>query len=377
MRVGVMGTQARDLVNFRGHLLSEVAKAGHCAHGLAPGGTPELTAALTRLGVTFVPIPMNRIGINPVRELWAVWQLWQHLRALKLDLLLTYELKSVVFGTLAATLAGIPRRFAMITGRGTTLQGQAKGLRDRTVRGVVQQLYRLALPRTQGVFFQNQDDCTFFGETGMLRRTVPRKIINGSGVDLDHFPSTPLPTGPVTFLFVGRLLRNKGLRELAEACRLLAQAGLPVRCQVLGPLETNTNGIKASLVTEWVRDGLLEYLGEVADVRPALAAAHVLVLPSYGEGTPRSVLEAMAMGRAVITTDAPGCRDAVEHGLNGLLVPVGDAPALAQAMGFLAADPELVARYGAAGRKRAEAKYDVHLVTAEIMAFMGLDQQGQ
>jgi glycosyltransferase involved in cell wall biosynthesis len=374
MRVGVMGTQARDLVNFRGHLLAQLAKAGHSAHGLAPGGTPELTAALAGLGVTFVPIPMDRTGINPVREAWTVLQLWRRLRALKLDLLLTYELKSVVFGTLAATLAGIPRRFAMITGRGTTLQGQATGLRDRAIRRIVKQLYRVALPRTQGVFFQNMDDCAFFGETGMLGRAVPRRIINGSGVDLDYFAVAPLPPGPVTFLFVGRLLRNKGLRELAEACRLLAQAGTPVRCQVLGPLETNTNGIKVGQMAEWVREGLLEYLGEVRDVRPALAEAHVLVLPSYGEGTPRSVLEAMAMGRAVVTTDAPGCRDAVEHGLNGLLVPVGDAAALAQAMADLAGARDLIARYGAAGRKRAEAKYDVHLVTADIMAFMGLDK---
>jgi len=371
MRVAVLGTQAKDLVNFRGHLLSELAKAGHQAFGIAPEGSPEISAALERLGATYVPISLDRTGLNPLRELRTLYQLWRLFRKLELDLLLSYELKSVVFGTLAARLAGVSRRFAMITGRGTTLQGSATGFQERAVRAVVKRLYRLALPRTHGVFFQNQDDCSFFEAQGMLPASTPRKLINGSGVDLGFFAQAPLPEGPVSFLFVGRLLRNKGLHEFVEASRILTERGIPFRSRILGPLDPNPNGIKASQLQQWVADGFVEYLGEAKDVRPFLAAAHVMVLPSYGEGTPRSVLEAMSVGRAVVTTDAPGCRETVQEGRNGFMVPVEDPRALADAMARLALAPELIRQFGAESRKAAEVKYDVRLVTAEIMGFLG------
>ncbi len=372
MRVAVLGTQAKDLLNFRGHLLSEMVKAGHVAYGIAPEGTPEIGQILEKLGVTFVPISMNRTGLNPFMELWTLFQLWRLFRRLRLDLLLTYELKSVVFGTLAARCALIPRRYAMITGRGTTLQGEAKGFRERAVRAVVKQLYRLALPITHGVFFQNHDDCSFFLEERMLPESIPRKIINGSGVDLGHFAKAPLPDGPVIFLFVGRLLRNKGIQEFVEASRILTERKIPARFRILGPLDVNPNGISAGRLEAWVQEGFVEYLGEAADVRPVLKQAHVLVLPSYGEGTPRSVLEAMSMGRAIITTDAPGCRETVTVDRNGFMVPVGDVGALADAMEKLAIDTSLIARFARESRKMAEQKYDVRLVTADILAFTGV-----
>ncbi|WP_306601916.1 glycosyltransferase family 4 protein [Geothrix sp. 21YS21S-2] len=371
MRVAVLGSQAKDLVNFRGHLLSELAKAGHEAFGIAPEGTAETAAALDRLGATFIPITLDRTSLNPFGAVLDFFRLFLRLRALRLDLLLSYELKTVVFGTLAASLAGIPRRFAMITGRGTTLQGQPVGFREKLVRRVVKRLYRTALPRTQGVFFQNQDDCDFFGSEGMLPARVPRKLINGSGVDLDHYAPAPFPDGPVSFLFVGRLLRNKGLHEFVEASRILKARDVSFRSAILGPLDQNTNGVKAGEVAAWVQGGFVTYLGEAKDVRPVLRSSHIMVLPSYGEGTPRSVLEAMAMGRGVVTTDSPGCRETVREDRNGFLVPVGDAVALADAMERLSRDPERIARFGAESRSMAETRYDVRLVTAEIMSFLG------
>lgn len=371
MRAGVLGTQAKDLVNFRGHLLSELARAGHTAYGIAPGGDERTARDLERLGAEYVPIALDRTSLNPFGGLADLVRLRRRLRALRLDLLLCYELKSVVYGILAARSVGIPHRFAMITGRGTTLQCAPATLRDRLVRTAVKLLYRTALPRTQGVFFQNGDDRDFFAAEGMLPASVPRTLINGSGVDLDFFARAPLPPPPVTFLFVGRLLRNKGLDEYVAACRILAGQGLPFRARILGPLDPNPNGITAGQLEGWIRDGVVEYLGEARDVRPALAEAHVMVLPSYGEGTPRSVLEAMAMGRAVVTTDAPGCRETVVHERNGLMVPVGDAAALAAAMARLVREPGLIDQYGAECRRVAERKYDVRLVTADILAFMG------
>ncbi|WP_257307392.1 glycosyltransferase family 4 protein [Geothrix campi] len=372
MRIAVLGGAARDLVNFRGHLMSEMARAGHTVYGIAPEGTPEIQANLERLGVTYVPIDIHRTGLNPFRDLLSLFHLWSLFRRLRLDALLAYEIKAVVFGTLAAKQAGVPDRFAMITGRGTTLQGEATEFRQRTVRRVVKALYRLALRRCRGVLFQNEDDLAFFRTEGLLPKGMAARIVNGSGVDLDHFAPSPLPDGPATFLFVGRLLRDKGLHEYVQACRLVSGRQVAARFQILGPLDTNPNAITADQVQAWVQEGIVDYLGEMGDVRPALAAAHVLVLPSYGEGTPRSVLEAMSMGRAVVTTDAPGCRATVQEGCNGFLVPVRDSDALAEAIIRLAEDRDLILRLGKEGRKIAEEKYDVCHVTAEILAFMDL-----
>jgi len=372
MRIGVIGGEARDLVNFRGHLISEMSKAGHTVFGIAPGGTPEIRENLEKLGATYVPVVFNRTGANPLGDLLSLFRLWKVFRRLKLDSLLAYEVKATVFGTLVARFVGVPKRFAMITGRGAMLQGEVQSLTERIVRRIVKSLYRMALRRTDGVFFQNQDDLSFFANEGMLQERTARRIINGSGVDLNYFALVPLPEGPVIFLFVGRLLRDKGVHEFVEASRSLSKTGISARFQILGPLDSNPRGIKADEVDAWVREGAVEYLGEAKDVRPFLAKAHVLVLPSYGEGTPRSVLEAMSMGRAIVTTLAPGCKETVKDDWNGYLVPVGDVDALAGAMSRLAADTSLIVRFGQNGRQLAESKYDVRKVTADILDFMGV-----
>lgn len=372
MRVGVLGGEARDLINFRGHLISEMAKAGHEVFAIAPGGTEPIRSRLRELGAEYLPVKMDRTGMNPLADTVALFRLWRLFRRLDLDALLSYEVKAVIYGTKAAALAGVSDRFAMITGRGTTLQGEVRGLREWIVRTAVKCLFRHVLARARGVLFQNRDDLQFFREEGLYSEQGAWRIINGSGVDLDHFGCAPLPDGATTFLFVGRLLWDKGVHEFVEAARLLAESGISAKFQILGPLDSNPKGIKAHHLDSWTRDGVVEYLGEAQDVRPFLAAAHVLVLPSYGEGVPRSVLEALAMGRAVVTTTAPGCKETVEHGRNGFLVPVGDRPSLAGAMKVLASDPGLVRRFGSEGRILAETRFDVRKVTAEIMGFMGL-----
>lgn len=370
MRIAVIGGEARDLVNFRGHLISEMVKAGHTVFGIAPGCTEEIRASIEKLGASLVPISLNRTGLNPIRDLVSLFQLWRLFRQLHLDMLLAYEIKAIVFGMIAARCSGISRRFAMITGRGTTLQGEALAFKIIAVRMIVKRMYRFALRKADGVMFQNVDDLAFFTNEGMLPAHVPWKIINGSGVDLDYFSLTRLPRGPVTFLFVGRLLRDKGIHEFVEASRLLSKKHVSAHFRILGPMDSNPNALKPDEVAEWTREGIIEYLGELKDVRPVIASAHVLVLPSYGEGTPRSVLEAMSMGRAIVTTDAPGCRETVRDGVNGYLVAVGDSVALAEAMHKLALSIELIARFGAESRQLAEIKYDVRLVTADILSFM-------
>jgi len=372
MRVAVLGGEARDLVNFRGHLISEMARAGHTVFGIAPGGTEEIRLELERRGATFVPISMDRTGLNPFADLASLDRLRKLFCRLRLDVLLAYEVKAVIFGILAARLAGVPARFAMITGRGSTLQLEPGTMRALLLGRLVKGLYRQALQRTSGVLFQNSDDLSFFAAEGMLPAHIPTKVVNGSGVDLDHFPLTPLPTGPVTFLFVGRLLKDKGIHEFLEASRRLKKSQVQARFQIAGPLDSNPNGLRSRDLAEWAQEGVVEYLGWLKDVRPAIAAADVMVLPSYSEGTPRSLLEAMAMGRAIVTTDAPGCRETVEDGVNGYLVAVKDVTALSEAMAKLARGRETIQTFGNEGRRIAELKYDVRLVTTEVLDFLGL-----
>lgn len=213
-----------------------------------------------------------------------------------------------------------------------------------------------------------------FQELGILQPHTPVSVVNGSGVDLASFAVKPLPDGAaqgaVRFLFIGRLLGDKGAREYAEAARLLKRNHPQVRCALVGWIDSNPNAITQEELDAWLVDGSIEFLGRLADVRPAIAACSVYVLPSYREGTPRTVLEAMAMGRAIITTDAPGCRETVVPGDNGFLVPVQDVNALAQAMRRFVEDPALQLSMGARSRKMAEDKYDVHKVNAMMLAGM-------
>ena len=174
------------------------------------------------------------------------------------------------------------------------------------------------------------------------------------------------------FLFIGRLLGDKGVREYAQAARLLKRSNPRVQCAMMGWIDSNPNAITQAELDGWVADGSIEFLGRLSDVRPAIEACSVYVLPSYREGTPRTVLEAMAMGRAVITTDAPGCRETVVDGDNGFLVPVRSADALADAMACFITEPTLAARMGQRGRQLAEDKYDVHKVNAVMLKEMGL-----
>jgi glycosyltransferase involved in cell wall biosynthesis len=286
------------------------------------------------------------------------------------DLLLSYTIKPVIYGSLAAAKVGVPHRHAMITGLGSTLMGE--GFKMKCTAVVAKWLYRHGLAKNEGVFFQNPDDQAFFERNHLLNPGCRVTLINGSGVELDQFAYAPQPPGPMTFLLIARLTREKGIVEYVEAAGLLKAIYPEARCQLLGPFDSNPAAISRSQVTAWEREGIIQYLGTVDDVRPHLAGAHVMVLPSYGEGTPRSVLEAMAMGKAVVTTQVSGCRETVIDGQTGFLVPPKDPVALAEAMGRFLADPALAQKMGTAARTYAEGKYDVNKVNKIILKALGL-----
>jgi len=309
--------------------------------------------------------------LNPLKDLRTLAALVALMWRIRPEVFLGYTIKPVIWGLLAARIANVSRRVALVTGLGYTFTGVVSGKRA-LVQGMARRLYAHALKAANLIFFQNQDDKEDFARMGLLPTGVPVTIINGSGVDLTSFPVFPLPDGTLKFLLIARLLGDKGIREYAEAVASLKTKWPDVQFHLVGGLDPNPNGIPRHEVEKWVQDGYLVWHGALENVRPALADCHVYVLPSYREGTPRSVLEAMAMGRAIITSDAPGCRETVIEGGNGFLVPVKSVVALEQAMERFIKNPSLAEGMGRRSRQIAEEKYDVNKVNEQMLKAMGI-----
>jgi len=308
--------------------------------------------------------------MNPFQDLALLVSLQKLMREIGTDYVLAYTIKPVIYGSLAAWISGVNHRFALITGLGYAFTGEATGLR-KVLRTLIQQLYRFSLSRNRLVFFQNPDDEALFRQLSLLKSAIPSCVVNGSGVDVAEYTVAVLPETP-SFLLIARLLGDKGVREYAQAAALVKERYPEVSFRLVGWVDDNPDAIDQAELDAWIAAGIIEFLGKLPDVRPAITDSSVYVLPSYREGTPRTVLEAMAMGRPVITTDAPGCRETVVDGDNGFLVPVKDVQALADAMIKMIDSPGLVAKMGERSRQIAETKYDVHRVNAAMLEGMGI-----
>jgi glycosyltransferase involved in cell wall biosynthesis len=353
-------------------MLRSMAAHGHEVLALAPESDTRVRSALGAMDVAYATVPLHRTGTSPIRDFGTVISLTRTFRRVRPDAVLVYAAKPVIYGSIAARLAGVPMRAAMITGVGSAL-GAGSGPRKRALSWLMRRLYKVGLSGVHVLFFQNPDDEQFFRSAGLVGPRTRVLRVGGSGVDLVQFALEPLPPAPITFLMIGRLIRDKGVCEYVDAARLVRRAHPEVRFQLLGPLDSNPSAIPFRQLDAWREEGTVEYLGTVTDVRSSLSRSHVLVLPSYGEGMPRSVLEAMAMGRPVLTTDVPGCRETVEGGRNGYLVPPRDAAALADAMVRMLAEPERLEKMGHESRAIAEERFDVHSVNRAILGAMGLD----
>ncbi len=374
MKFLLLASYPESLLTFRGPLLDALLAQGHTVHVGAPElrlGSP-MVQKLEARGLQTHSIPMRRTGTNPLTDLVTLLHLHRLMRQIHPDCVLGYTIKPVIYGSLAAWLASVPNRFALITGLGYSFQGQEDGADERVLlRSLVQWLYGLALNHSHKVFFQNPDDQTLFRTRQILSPVIPSLVVNGSGVDVDEYTPAPLPPAP-RFLMIARLLADKGLREYVAAARLVRTRHPEALFSLVGWIDENPSAITQAELDAWQAEGVIRYLGKLDDVRPAIADCNVYVLPSYREGTPRTVLEAMAMARAVITTDAPGCRETVIDGDNGFLVPVKAVDALAEAMMRFVEDPRLAVSMGRRSRLIAEEKYDVRRVNAMLMQEMGL-----
>lgn len=375
--VAIVSSIAFSIANFRGPLIRRMIERGITVHALAPDYDAETRAAVLALGAQPVDISLERTGLRPGRDLLDMLRLARQLRRLRPDLVFSYFIKPVIYGTLAAKLAGVRQRYALVAGLGYvfTSDGSRDTLKRRFLRTVAANLYRLAFRLCRRVFLQNQDDVAVLSGRDILP-IGKAVLVSGSGVDLARFRPIEPVRFPLTFVLVARLLKEKGIVEYAAAARWIRSERRDVRFLLLGDVDSNPGGLLREQAQGWVDADILEWPGQVPDVRTWLAQSSVFVLPSYREGKPRSTQEAMAMGLPVITTDAPGCRDTVEEGVNGFKVPVRSVEALGAAMRRFIDDPDLIAPMGKASRRMAEQLFDVDRINAKMLRAMAIDDAG-
>ena len=368
MKIIVMNNKASFLVSFWSVLIRRLHAEGHLVTCFVPAGDPEAERALRESGADIVNYPLDNKGLNPFRDAKTCVALYRLFRKTGADVLYASTIKSVIYGVPVAALAGIRARYAMITGLGYMFE--ANTLPKKALTCLAALLYRIALSCCRAVFFQNSDDIRTFQDWHCLPAAAPVVLTRGTGVDTEHFaPSAPAGGSP-EFLLVGRLLEAKGLYEFAEAARLVKAKYPDVRFCLLGAPEPSRGGVPMDTIRGWEREGLLEYLGVTRDVRPFVEQARVVVLPSWREGLPCSLMEAMSMGRAIVATDVPGCRDVVVHGQNGFLVPAKNPAALAQALERFVEDASLAESMGKAGRTLAEGELDARKAAELILRTM-------
>lgn len=372
MKIVVCSSLAYSLVNFRGALLATLAR-DHEVIACAPDHDPDVCRKLDAMGVAFRQIPMRRASLSPLSDLATLAAYVRLFRHEAPDVVLAYTQKPIIYAGIAARLRRQTRYFAMVSGLGHAFS-ERDGRPRRMLRAVVSMLYRFAVRQAEAVFVFNRDDRAEMIAAGILGQHHRVVQVPGSGVDTARFADTPPPRDGPIFLLIARLLRDKGLYEYAAAARQVRASCPSARFQLLGPFDDNPESITRAELDAWRAEGVVDYLDETKDVAPHLAACTVFVLPTcYREGLPRTILEAMASGRAVIATDAPGCRDAVQHGVNGYLVQPRDPEGLAAAMLRFTADPALAARMGSASRAIAETTYQVDKVNALIVETMRLE----
>ncbi|HFQ4858320.1 TPA: glycosyltransferase family 4 protein [Vibrio vulnificus] len=368
MNVVVVGALPKSLLNFRGPLLLKLVEKSNVVTAMASGASSRDIFSVENLGCNYIDYPVVRNGLNPVKDFITLFRLLREFRQVKPEVILAYTIKPIIWGGIAARFCSNNSFYALVTGLGFAFQpgGFLKGLLIRLVR----LLYKTALKEAKGVIFQNPDNMQVFINQGI----VPKEkcfLVNGSGVDLSHYEKEPLSNKPY-FLLIARLLGDKGIREYAQAAAVVKQQYPETEFHLVGPEDPSPDGIQINEVNDWHESGVIHYHGATTDVRPFIKACNIFVLPSYHEGMPRTVLEAMAMGRPVLTTNVPGCKETVVNGENGWLVEKANVEQLAERMIWFIEHPEQWEIMGDKGHQMANEKFDVHKVNAEILKIMGL-----
>ena len=373
--VVMIGTTAACFYGFRSELIKNLRSKGIIVYAFTTDDDALELERISNLGVTPISYQLNRGGLNPLADILATYKLAKQIKKLQPDLVFSYFAKPVIFGTLAAKIAKVPKIIGMLEGLGYTFTDQPNGLSSKTklIKKIQVFLYKLALPNITQLIFLNNDDKTdlLISNNIIVEETY---ILGGIGLDFNQYEYSPANQGlPLQFLFIGRLLKEKGIHEFIAAAHIVKQKFPQVTFTVLGGVdEANLGALTQGELNQYVEKNLINYPGHVENIAEWIRQSHVFVLPSYREGVPRSTQEAMAIGRPVITTDAPGCRDTVINGVNGFLVPKWNPQALAEKMIYFIENPEQIRIMGDESYKIAIEKFDAYKVNQRLLEIMGI-----
>lgn len=364
MRIAIVLNTSWNIYNFRMNFITTLLSQGHEVHTIAP--VDEYTKHLTQAGCIHHKVTMDSRGANPVKDSALILELFFIYRRIQPDIILHFTIKPNVYGTLAAAALKIPV-VNNVCGLGTVF------LKNNFVSAIAILLYRISFRFAHKVFFQNRDDLDLFVNRKLIRASHA-DLVPGSGIDLERFALLTYSRNPrFTFLMISRLITDKGVMEYIGAIRMLKNNGFNARFQLLGAKDPeHKRGIKPEIIDEWISEGLVEYLGTTDDVREFIGRADCIVLPSYREGTPRTLLEAASSGKPIIATDVPGCNNVVKHKYNGLLCNLKDAADLAEKMKEMASlDDDYLRSFGQNGRTKAESEFDESLVINKYLHALG------
>ena len=376
MKVIFIGTVASSFYGFRADLIQIILNQGHQVYAFTSEYTAEDLKKIESLGAIPITYELNRGGLNPLADIIATYQLSKKIQKIKPDLVFSYFSKPVIFGTIAAKLARVPKVIGMLEGLGYTFTEQPEGLNKKTqlIKKVQILLYKIALPQLDKLIFLNPDDPKDLLQQHAI--TVKKvEVLGGIGLNLQDYPYKCIPhiQQSINFLFIGRLLKEKGIHDFVQAAKKVKEKYPETQFTVLGVIDSfNLGALKQFELESLISSNIINYPGHVNNVKDWIAKSHVFVLPSYREGVPRSTQEAMAIGRAIITTDVPGCRETVVDGVNGFLVPKWNPEALAEKMIYFIEHPEQIRRMGNESHKIAVEKFDSEKVNQRLMNILGL-----
>lgn len=366
MKILIVSAKNKTVFNFRGDLIKDMIERGNDVYVTGPN--KDFIDDIMNLGVKrFIEIPSVKDNTSIKNDLNYLNLLKKTMKEIQPDIVFSYNIKPVIYGSIAAKSAGVSNVFAMVTGLGRVYA--SNGMKTRIIRLITGFLYKKAFRACKKVIFQNKDDKSELIEKGYLKENKTA-VVNGSGVNMDRFRKTDFPQKPV-FLMVSRIIKEKGVFEYCEASRKLKKMHPEARCILLGGFDASIGAIKRDDIQAYVDDGSIELPGEVKDPVAYYEKASVFVLPSYyREGLPRTILEAMACGRPVITTDWVGCREAIEDGVNGYLVPIRDSKELFERMNLLC-DMRKALEMGNEAYRICNRKYEVGIINNQMREILG------
>ena len=355
-----------SLINFRGDLIQDIKNKGCEVITISPAPSEEYLNIFKKKKISNISINFKRNKMNPLNDFILLVKLFKIFKKQSPDVVLSYAIKPVIWSGLASKFCKTDF-YVLITGLGFAFQGTS--FKRKLLTNLVVFLYRVALKKSKAVIFQNKDNLNLFVDKGIVPISKTY-LVNGSGVDIEKFNVEVFPKGSINFLCISRLLTEKGLREYAAAAKIVKKKFPSVVFNLVGAEDMSPDAIPLDEVNRW--SDYINYKGSTMDVRSHIKNAHVYVLPSYHEGIPRSTLEAMSMGRAVITTDATGCKETVENGINGFKVSVRSINELAEKMIWFLEHPEQIELMGIESRRIVVEKFDVHKVNKKMLDIMDL-----